>query len=115
MELTKCEVNTNNIENLSDTPAMESKELKKLFDKTGKDIKNFLNETHIKEVEDILRTIIETPTISVVSTLDSTSRDDALSALMGKKLNEEKQKKILYGKEEPTGGEDGDIYFQYFD
>ena len=25
------------------------------------------------------------------------------------------QKKITYGKEAPTGGNDGDIYIQYFD
>jgi len=115
MDLTKCEVNTNNIENLSDTPAMESKELKRLFDKTGKDIKDYINEILIKEVQKELEAILERPIILVESNLNSNSKENALSASMGKKLNEEKQKNILYGKDEPTGGEDGDFYFQYFD
>lgn len=49
------------------------------------------------------------------NTLTSASTTEALSAAMGKKLNDEKQKKILYGTSIPTGGEDGDIYLQYFE
>lgn len=48
------------------------------------------------------------------NTLTSTSTDEALSAAMGKKLNDEKQKKISYGTDVPTGGVDGDLYDQIF-
>lgn len=48
------------------------------------------------------------------NTLTSTSIDEALSAAMGKKLNDEKQKKISYGTDVPTGGVDGDLYDQIF-
>lgn len=49
------------------------------------------------------------------NTLTSTSQTEALSAAMGKKLNEEKQKNISYGTANPSGGSNGDIYIQYFD
>lgn len=49
------------------------------------------------------------------NTLVSASETEALSAAMGKKLNEDKQKKITYGISVPTGGVNGDIYDQYFD
>ncbi len=48
------------------------------------------------------------------NTLISDSETEALSAAMGKKLNDEKQKKISYGTAAPSGGSNGDIYDQYF-
>ena len=48
------------------------------------------------------------------NTLASTSATEALSAAMGKKLNDEKQKLIKSGTSTPTGGSHGDIYLQYF-
>lgn len=50
----------------------------------------------------------------VNNTLTSSSVIEALSAAMGKKLNEEKQKKIFYGTSAPSEGSDGDIYIQFF-
>ena len=52
--------------------------------------------------------------VLVEDILTSTSSVNALSAAMGKKLNEEKQKKIKYGTAAPSGGSNGDIYIQYF-
>lgn len=49
------------------------------------------------------------------NTLTSSSTTEALSAAMGKKLNEEKQKNISSGTETPSGGDSGDIYIQYFE
>lgn len=49
------------------------------------------------------------------NTLTSTSTIEALSAAMGKKLNDEKQNLIKSGTTIPTGGNNGDIYIQYFD
>ena len=52
MDLTNCEVVTNNIQNLPDAPAIGSDELKKRFDKTGDDFKKYINETLIPEIKD---------------------------------------------------------------
>ena len=48
------------------------------------------------------------------NTLTSTSTSEALSAAMGKKLNDEKQKKLSTGTGNPSGGTNGDVYIQYF-
>ena len=48
------------------------------------------------------------------NTLTSTDIKEALSAAMGKKLNDEKQKNLKYGTASPSGGNSGDIYIQYF-
>lgn len=50
----------------------------------------------------------------VNNTLSSSSTTEVLSAAMGKKLNDEKQKKIAYGTSAPSGGSSGDIYIQIF-
>lgn len=52
MDLTRCEVNVNNVQNLPDTPAISASELKQTFDKTGKDLKDFINNTMLPEMED---------------------------------------------------------------
>ena len=54
---------------------------------------------------------------TIINHLTSTSSIAALSAAMGKKLNDEKQKKIIVGASEPTSSQlsEGDIYLQYFD
>ena len=51
MDLTSCEVVTNNIQNLPDTPAIGADKLKETFDKTGDDLKKFINDTLIREIE----------------------------------------------------------------
>ncbi len=43
MSLSRCEVETNNIQRLPDTPALTANELKQCFDRVGKDLKEFLN------------------------------------------------------------------------
>ncbi len=54
-KLTKFTVNVNNIQALSDRPntadGLTSHELKERFDKAGSDIKDFLNNTLIPEIE----------------------------------------------------------------
>ena len=52
MDLTNCEVVTNNIQSLPDTPAIGADELKKKFDQTGDDLKQFINNTLIPEIEE---------------------------------------------------------------
>lgn len=51
MNLTNCEVVTNNIQNLPDTPAIGADKLKRTFDKTGDDLKKYINDTLIPEIE----------------------------------------------------------------
>lgn len=51
MNLTNCEVVTNNVQALPDTPAISSEELKKTFDKTGDDLKKFINNTLIPDIK----------------------------------------------------------------
>lgn len=52
MDLTNCEVVTNNIQSLPDTPAIGADELKKKFDQTGDDLKQYINNTLIPEIEE---------------------------------------------------------------
>ena len=53
MALTKLEENLNIIENLSDSPTLESDELKRKFDEGSLTIKKYLNEVLTKEIDDI--------------------------------------------------------------
>ena len=53
------------------------------------------------------------PGTTINNTLTSTSTTEALSANMGKTLQDTKQKSITYGTAAPSGGADGDIYLQY--
>ncbi len=54
MALTNLEENLNIIENLSDSPTLESDELKRKFDEGSLVIKNYLNEVLTKEIDDIV-------------------------------------------------------------
>jgi len=55
MSLPVCTVNTNNIQNLPDSPTLSSDELKQEFDKSGKDLKNYINEILLPAVEKLIR------------------------------------------------------------
>ena len=55
MSLTKCEVVTDNIQNLPNSPALSPDELKQTFDKTGKDLKDYINDKLIPEVENNIK------------------------------------------------------------
>ena len=55
MSLPECTVNTNNIQNLPDSPTISAQELKQEFDKSGKDIKNYINDILLPAIEDLVR------------------------------------------------------------
>lgn len=55
MSLPACTVNTNNIQNLSDSPALAPNELKQEFDKSSKDLKDYLNDILLPAVEKLVR------------------------------------------------------------
>ena len=84
MELTNCEVTTNNIQNLPDAPAIGSDELKKRFDKTGDDLKKYINETLIPEIkegvkdnqEEISKEIIKTYRYNVTTLAEIKENED---------------------------------------
>ncbi len=51
MSLPECTVPTNNVQNLADSPTQSAQDLKKVFDKAGEDIKNYINDELIPEIE----------------------------------------------------------------
>ena len=57
INLTNLTANVNNIQALSDRPntadGITSQQLKERFDKAGADIKDYLNNVHIEELEDL--------------------------------------------------------------
>lgn len=55
MSLPECTVNTNNIQNLPDSPTLSADELKQEFDKSGKEIKDYINEILIPAVEKLVK------------------------------------------------------------
>lgn len=54
MSLPTCTVSTNNIQNLPDAPNLSSDELKQKFDKSGKDLKDYINEILLPAVENLI-------------------------------------------------------------
>ena len=119
MSLPRCEIETNNIQKLPDKPTLSSSEIKQAFDKSGKDLKEFLN-VLITEIEKL----VTEEKVIVENVLTSQSTTHALSSLQGKNLKEmidglesNKQKKITYGTKEPSNaqGNNGDLYIQYLE
>ena len=137
MGLTECTANVNNIALLDDAPALSAAELKAKFDAAGTDIKTYLNNTLIDELDTALATIP-----SVINNLTTGGTTAALSAEQGKTLNTNKQNKVTnvsdteisylngvtsaiqtqlnnkqktisYGTSAPSGGTSGDIYLRY--
>ena len=104
MGLTECTASVNNIVLLDDAPALSAAELKAKFDAAGADIKDYLNDTLIPELEAAFETIPD-----VVDDITTGGATAALSAEAGKTLL---QKKINAGTEEPSGSS-GDIYLRY--
>lgn len=51
MSLPECTVPTNNVQNLADSPTQSAQDLKKVFDQAGEDIKNYINDKLIPEIE----------------------------------------------------------------
>ncbi|MCI8654268.1 MAG: hypothetical protein HFJ48_00080 [Clostridia bacterium] len=113
MNLTKLEENLNIIQSLPNKPTLEADELKTKFDKGSNGIKDYINNILIPEIEKL----VKESKIEIEDSLTSEDTDKALSAKQGKIIKEEldkKQKSIGIGTDLPTGGENGDIYIQYF-
>lgn len=114
-QLPELEDNLNILQSLPNKPTLSAENLKKEFDKAPNIIKEYINNTLLEAIETLVTNSISSAKTSIENNLESTSITKALSAAMGKKLNEEKQNLIKSGTSEPTGGNNGDIYLQYFE
>jgi N-methylhydantoinase B/oxoprolinase/acetone carboxylase alpha subunit len=122
MSLPKLNDNLNKVSSLPEKPTLTSAELQAVFDEAGNIIKDYLNNTLTGAIETLITTTVNANKTVVENTLTSTSITSALASAQGKVLNERittvasgKQKIIDKGTEVPSGGEDGDIYIQYFE
>lgn len=108
MKLSECNVETNNISNLSDKPAITPQELKKKFDEAPSNIKKWLNETLLPEIEKELDSKV---TSSKDGYLMTKTEKEKLAG-----IQEQANKiKILTGTDEPTEEIDADFYVQIFE
>ena len=98
--------NLNIISSLPDKPTLEVDSLKAKFDEGNNKIKSYINDTLIPAVE--------SGQVTLVNDLTTGGTNKSLTAEMGKKLNNEKQKVIGYGTEVPTLAE-GEIFIQIFE
>lgn len=110
VHLTKFTTNVNNIQALSDRPntadGLTSQELKAKFDKSGVDIKSYLNDILITDIEKHLKNCLDYNDSRLTDSRKcNNSFDDHLIARQNLKIN--------YGSELPSTGEDGDIFFLY--
>lgn len=124
MSLTKLTDNLNSIQSLPNKPSQEPEALKAKFDESANLIKKYINEVLTKEIENLITNTAKSTKITVENVLTSEEKDNALSAYQGKVLKslidninsiiDTKQKAITTGTSTPNGGNDGDIYIQYF-
>lgn len=121
MSLTKLTENLNIISSLPEKPTLTPSALQAVFDEAGNAIKDYLNNTLTGEVESLINTTVQANKTTVENVLTSTSTTNALSSAQGKVLKDlvdgldsSKQNAISIGTSEPSGGNNGDIYIQYF-
>lgn len=117
MSLTKLTDNLNKVGSLQDKPTLQPEELKDVFDEAGNIIKDYINEILTVEIEKLVNDTAKSNKTTVENVLTSTSTINALSAAQGtllKGLIDKMQERMTRGTNAPTGGEDGDIYIQYF-
>lgn len=84
MSLPECTVPTNNVQNLANSPTQSAQDLKKVFDQAGEDIKNYINDKLIPEIEksdketedNTKKLIIKTYKYNVTTLADITETED---------------------------------------
>lgn len=130
MALTEFSKNMNYIQTLPDQPTETAEELKQKFDQAGNDIKNFLNETLTKEIDELISKL-NSSKISlsmIVNDLTTGGENKVASAntvvLLNNAITDIESTieelgtgatiNISTGTATPTGGTNGDIYIQVF-
>lgn len=114
MALTKLTANVNNIQSLSDRPntidGLTSSQLKELFDKSGADIKTYINETLTVELDTLLSNIpsdyVHTDDLRLTNSRQCNNNFDSWSTARG-------NLKIGYGTTLPSTGDNGSIFLLY--
>ena len=117
MAITQCTADTSAVSNLPDAPALTPSELKAVFDKGGTEIKNYINNTMIGDINSTISSTAST--INATITSNQTANNTRFTQVEGSITSLEgtinaKQKAITSGTGTPSGGSDGDIYIQYF-
>lgn len=117
MAIRECTVDTNNISQLPDDPALTPSEIKGEFDQAATDLKNYINNELIPDANQTINTAVSglNATITNNQTANNTrfTQVEASITSLGNTINA-KQKAITSGTGTPSGGSDGDIYIQYF-
>lgn len=122
INLTNLTANVNNIQALSDRPntadGITAQQLKERFDKAGADIKDYINNTLIEEIEGYLRQAKSH--IEVIENMDLVEDDDSrltdsrrCNNTFDNYMTSRTNLHIAYGTSLPSTGEDGDIFFLY--
>ena len=121
INITSLTANVNNIQALSDRPntadGITAQQLKERFDKAGSDIKDYINNTLIEEIEGYLRQAkshIETIENNYVENEDSRlTNSRRCNNTFDNYMTSRTNLHITYGTSLPSTGEDGDIFFLY--
>lgn len=122
INITNLTANVNNIQALSDRPntsdGMTAQQLKEKFDKAGADIKDYVNNSLIEELEYYLGQAKSH--IEALEDAGYISGDDSrltnsrkCNNTFDNYMTARGNLKISYGTSLPESGEDGDIFFLY--
>ena len=116
MGLTKCAVDVDNIQSLSDRPntidGLTSSELKELFDKTGADLKAYINEILTEELDDVIATIPDTSNF-VLNTDSRLTNSRTCNNSFDNWSTARTNLKIGYGTTLPQSADNGSIFLLY--
>jgi len=102
--------NVRNVSSLPDKPALTSEELKLLFDKAGIDIKNYINNVLVQEINNELANKVTVVSGRRLITTDEINKINGIEEGADNLVNH-----ISYGTTEPNSNTVGEYYFQYFD
>ena len=106
MALTTCDAVVNNIASLPDEPSITATELKQAFDAGAKNVKDWINNTHLTEVDTALASKSDTD-----HTHDT--RYYQKSDTYSKAEADAKFTVITTGTSAPVGLSEGEIYLRY--
>ncbi len=136
MSLSKLTENMNNVQGLADKPVEAPEILKQVFDKAGNDIKSYINDTLTTQIDVLISNlqsgkidtnkIVNDPTTGgstyvasaeIVKSLNArvdTILSDVDTKIQNLGLKSGATTQITSGTSTPEGGNDGDVYIQYF-